>query len=400
MAAGRLARAAMVAAFVAVLVARETTAATPKPITIAVDPIAGAPGQVVAISGGGYASGTTYGMCILPAGKTKCGYEGANLVGGVTAEQFAAAADGTIPAGTTAVIPDLLAGAYRIVSTAPGTGAIAASTPFTVTAPTLSISPTSGAAGTVATLTLGGGAPNTSYTVCAVPADQAACGYVGIALGNVTTDSAGAFPSGTTVKVPGQLAATYHVGVFLANSNPTLIAFAEFAETAPTLTLSGSTGQAGAVLTAAGAGYAPGGVYTICLAGAADASCGGGMNLVGFTADPSGSIPAGVAVTLPARDPGAYRIGVVLDQSTPWYLAFVPFQVAAGTAPPATSAPAETTAATAPATAAPAPSAAPARTESGSGGVPLVVIAILLLLALALAFWFARRRREPAKPAS
>ena len=259
----RLGRAWLLACLAGSLLVGRVAGATPKPITVAVSPSSGAPGQVFTINGSGYAAGTTYGLCILPADKTKCGFDGADIA---APSSFVAAAGGSIPAGMTGVTPNLLAGAYKVVSTAPGTGFIVAAAPFTVTAPTLSISPAGGAAGTVATLTLAGGAPNATYTVCADPVDVPACGGVGIELGNFTTDASGAFPAGTTVRIPGQVPATYHIGIHLLNSNPTLIATANFDESAPVLTLSASGGPGGTAIAVSGSGFAPGGLYSLCLA--------------------------------------------------------------------------------------------------------------------------------------
>src|SRR5262245_13906418 len=99
--------------------------ATPQPITTATSPTPGPAGIPIAPAGPGHAAGTTYGLCILPAGKDKCGYEGANLIGGTPAEQFTAAGNGTIPA-ITAIIPDLVPGEYQVVSFSSGVGTILA----------------------------------------------------------------------------------------------------------------------------------------------------------------------------------------------------------------------------------------------------------------------------------
>lgn len=395
---GRLARAATLAVLTFTLLAGGASAATPRPTTIHLDPTSGPAGLSVAITGEGYAPGTTYGLCILPTGKSKCGFEGANLVGGGPAEQFTAAADGTIPAATRGGIPDLVAGPYTIVSTAPGTGAIVASASFTVTAPAMALAPTSGAAGTNATVTVTGAAPGTKYTICLSAKDSPSCGGVGVILGDFTTDGSGAFPAGTTIKLPGQLPATYQVGLYLANANNTFIAAVAFTETGPSITLSTGSGPAHGDILLSGSGFAPGAGYSLCWVPADAQQCGGvGLILGGFQAGEDGGMGQG-NVKAPEQAPGQYRIGVILADSTPWLIASAPFELAAGTpipitAPPEGSPPATTTAA-------PAPSTAPAVTESGSGGFALILIVILLVVVLALAFWFARRRREPAKPSS
>ncbi|HEX8026490.1 MAG TPA: hypothetical protein VF484_09805, partial [Candidatus Limnocylindrales bacterium] len=274
------------------------SAATPKPVTIAVAPASGPAGTSIAITGTGYAAGTTYGLCILPASKTKCGYEGANLIGGAPAESFAAATDGTIPAGTSGIIPDVVAGSYRIVSTAPGTGFIVAAADFTVTAPSFGLTPATGPAGLTAAVTLTGGAPSTKYTICASPAGATNCVGTGVLLGDVTTDPTGSVASGTTVVIPGQLPATYQIGIYLASGNNMFLASVAFQETAPNLNLGAASGPVGATVSVSGGGYAPGAKYVVCIFTADATSCGGGVNLVGFTADAGGAIPAGIAAPI------------------------------------------------------------------------------------------------------
>ena len=358
------------------------------PPTIVVDVASGAPGQAITVTGSGYAAGTTYGVCILAADKTKCGFEGANIIG---LEQFVAAADGTIPAGTAGAIPTLVAGSYHIVSTAPGTGFIVASTPFTVTAPSISLSPSSGAAGTTATVSVAGAAPNATYTICIIPNTETACGFVGIPLGDVKADAGGAFPAATTIRIPGQAAATYKVGLFVAGNNPTLITTTPFAETAPTLTLDTSSGPVGTSIGVSGSGFGAGAKYELCLVPAGAAQCGGvGIIIGGFQAGPDGSVPAGTSVLAPNTPPASYALGIRLQDSTPILLASSPFTVAAGTVAPAT--PASTPGL---ATAAPNSSAAPTGSDAGgTGGVPWLLIVIVLIIVLGLAFWFSRRRRE------
>lgn len=364
------------------------------PAVLAADPTIGAsagfgpPGLSFTLTGSGYTPGTTYGVCILAADKTKCGFEGANLIG---LEQFVAAADGTVPGGTTGAIPTLVAGSYHIVSTAPGTGFIVASTPFSVTAPTIALAPAVGAAGTSAVITVSGAAPGATYTVCIIPDDQTACGFVGIQLGDVQADASGSFPASTAIRVPGQAAGTYKVGLFVAGNNPTLFSVAAFAETTPSLTLSTVGGPGGTSIGVAGTGYGPGAAYELCLVPAGATQCGGiGILVGGFHAGTDGSIPTGTAAVAPTTAAGSYLLGIRLANSTPILIASSPFALAAGTVPPATtvpSSPLETTA--------PIPSAAPAGSGSdASGGVPWLLIIILLIVVLGLALWFSRRRRS------
>jgi hypothetical protein len=391
----RWAAALAIGLVVASIGAWPAAAATPPP-TIVLSVTAGAAGTTFVITGTGYAPGTTYGLCMMLATGSKCGYEGQNIA---APSQFTAAADGTIPPSTIGEVPDFGAGDYVVLSLAPGTAATVASARFTVTAPTLSIAPVQGAGGTVATVTLTGGAPNTAYTVCLDPVDQPACGYVGIDLGSPKTDATGAFPAGMTITIPGQPAGPYHIGIKLPNGGlATLIATATFTEVPPTLSFTPTEGPSGTQQTFTGSGYQPGGGYELCLVPADADTCGGvGIIVAGFHADPTGNIPPGTIAAIPPTTPGPARIGVRVLNSTANLIVWQSLTIDAGTAPPPTS----TSAAPAIAGVTPAPaSGRPASTGSDSGFPLLLLLVILLLIVLAVAFWWSRRRREPDKPAS
>src|SRR5262245_2190538 len=106
-------------------------AESPSPPRLDVDGTSGPPGTVVGIPGDGFAAGNTYGLCILPSDQVQCGYYGVEL------GSFAADPAGRVPSGVSGRIPNLLAGSFHIVATAPGTGAIVAGTAFTVARPGL-----------------------------------------------------------------------------------------------------------------------------------------------------------------------------------------------------------------------------------------------------------------------
>ena len=161
---------------------------------INVAPAAGAPGQSVTLTGEGLGPGLVYEVLVCPTGDvgaTPCGYSGANLIG---LGEFTADADGHIPAGTTGVIPNLLAGDYAIEVFSGS--AVVGSGPFSVTAPTLTVSPGGGPSGL--SVAVGGSAyaPGATYVICLVPEAEVACGGVGIPLADFTADGTGAVPPG------------------------------------------------------------------------------------------------------------------------------------------------------------------------------------------------------------
>jgi hypothetical protein len=374
------------------------SAADPTP-TIATAVDSGPPGLTLGISGAQFQAGTTYGLCLLPPDKVQCGYFGSDL------GSFTADAGGSVPAGTRIRVPGVLAGSYHLVATAPGTAAIVAATVFSVTAPTLSLDPPAGPGGLVVAVTGSGYGPAAVYSLCIVPSGAVQCGGAGILLGDVTADGSGNLPAGTTVTIPGQLADSYDIGVMLKGAAlPNLITTEPFVEVGPTIALGPATGPGGTTAILTGAGLAPGGRYTVCIVPPAATRCGGaGTNLASFTADSSGAIPAGMTVTIPVGDPGAYPVGILLNDSTPFLLGSVTFARTAGTAPPATP-PGEPTAAPGATPAAagsgglasPAPSAAPAASDQGSGGTILWILVVLAIIAVIVVGLVVSRRRGPA----
>jgi hypothetical protein len=362
------------------------------PPALHVDPPSGASGQTITLTGERFAPGATYQLLICPpadVATSPCGYSGANLVG---LAQFTAARDGTVPAGTIGAIPDLLAGPFAIEAI--GSPAVAASTPFTVTQPAITVSPGSGASGTSLDVNGSAFAPEATYTVCFVPVAAVGCGGTAIELGDRTADSVGAIDAGLPMYAPGAAPGAYAVGVYLKGSNNTFIASQAITITAPSFALSLGQAPGGTSLITQGSGFADRATYTICLVPAGATECGGvGVDLGTFVAAPDGSIPAGTTATLPTvaqgtlGGPGTYAIGVLLQSSTAVLLTSVPFTITSG-APQATmSAPPQPTVSA---------SSTPVGTASGSdgaGGLLWLLVLLLLIVVIAVLVWWRRRGR-------
>jgi hypothetical protein len=383
----------------AALLAGPTAAlATTPPPTLTLTVSTGPSGTSVGIAGTHFGAGLTYTYCMMPTDATSgCGYSGVNLGTPVTAD-----GSGTLPSQTV-IIPDLKAGAYRILAEAPVTGAPVTTTAFTVTAPTLALSPASGPSGLGVAVTGSGYAPSTTYVGCInVPPDMG-CGYTGIQLSEITTDATGALPAGAKLSVPGLAPGSFQLGFFLKGGNAVLLVTSPFTVVAPTITLSVSGGAGGTPVTLSGTGLAPGGAYQVCLQPAGLTACGYVGTTVGtFTADASGAIPAGTTVTIPPGTAGNDQLALLVAGNTATVIAAAPFALAAGTVAPTeapTSTPAQPTMTAASASTPGQPSPSPAAgqttpTDSGSGSL-LLILVIVLLIVLAAAFGFSRRRRTP-----
>ncbi len=364
----------------------------------------GPPGLSVAVSGSGYEADTAYALCLLAADQTQCG-SGALEVGSFTADS-----SGAIPPGSQFRVPGVVAGSYLLVTVGGtgGAGAFAATAPFDVTAPTLSVDPQAGPAGITVAVTGSGYAPSTAYSLCLVPNGTPTCGKAGIALGDVTTDGSGALPTGTTVRIPGQAQATYAVGALVKGAAvPTLIVTAPFVEISPTIALNPPSGPGGTTVTITGAGLAPGAAYTFCLISQAATACGAASaDLGGFTADATGAVPDGATLTIPAGDAGDVSLGIRLDGSTPVLLGSVTFSRTAGTAPPS-SPPGDSTSAQDASTpgidgsGSPAPAGVPAALDLGPGGpTTWVLVALAVVAVLAVGLILTRRRDRRSRFAS
>ncbi len=249
--------------------------------TLTLTPTTGPVGTSVTLSGTGYGYSTLYSYCFSASATTACP--------GGTLTTFTTTAAGAIPAGVTITVP-ASGNAYVDVSQGTvGTNFII-SAPFTVTTPTLTLTPNTGPKGTLVTLSGSGYAPSTVYTFC-FQSTAVSC-----ASGSTFTSTAGgAIPAGVTITVPASGNAYVDVSQGTAAAN--FIISAPFTVTTATLTLTPASGPVGTLITLSGSGYAPSTVYTFCFQSTA-VSCASGAT---FTSTAAGAIPSTpVTITVPA----------------------------------------------------------------------------------------------------
>jgi hypothetical protein len=248
--------------------------------TLVLSLLFGPSGTIVGLSGTGYGPAITYTVCMQASGTASC----------ASGSSFTATGAGAIPAGATFTIPTSTAGAYFLdVSQGPLSANFIVSAAFTVTSATLTLSPNTGPAGTLVTLSGTGYADAVTYLIC-FQGTQTAC--PGSTPTTFTSTAGGAIPALTTLTVPAT--GTNYVDVTQITSN---VAAASFTLTVATLTLTPATGPVNTLVTLSGTGFAPGIVYTFCFSGSGSAACAAGPT---FTATAGGAIPAGVTISVPA----------------------------------------------------------------------------------------------------
>ncbi len=162
---------------------------------ITISPTSGPMGTLVTVSGSGFADSSA----------VTIKYDGTQVTTTTTT------ASGAIPSGVTFVVPASAAGIHTVQATDASSNT--ASTTFTVTAPAITISPTSSPAGTQVTVSGSGFAPSSTVTIT----------YDGSTVTTspitVTTTASGAIPSGVTFVVPASAAGIHTVQATDASSN-------------------------------------------------------------------------------------------------------------------------------------------------------------------------------------
>jgi hypothetical protein len=248
-------------------------------------PTSGPPGTSVTIDGSGFTPGAS-GVVWFDT----------NNNGAVDAGEpsVPATADGSA-FSVTLTVPDVTARSYNIRADVPLGGAVEASATFTVSTPSISITPTSGSPGTSITVV------GTNFKLGATVTiffdiDNDGQPDPGEVVGTATASNTGAFSKVVTVPtIPGR---TYDVR---ATDGVNTAAAVQFTIT-PAITLSPNTGPAGATITVTGAGFAANTPYDIWYdtdgtGGQVDA---GDTKLADVTTGPDGTFTASVTIPIGA----------------------------------------------------------------------------------------------------
>jgi hypothetical protein len=211
--------------------------------TFSIAPNFGIAGATVTLSGTGFAASTPYSDC-FQATVSACGGGSAT---------FTTDAGGSVPGGTTLLVPSDAPGGYQVDVSVGAT--VAASAGFTLTAASLELTPSSGGTGSVTTLSGSGLLASTSYAYC-FDSGTAACG---VDAPTFITDASGDVPADVTITIPVAPAGTYDVNV---SEGPTFVALATFA-ISPSWGPDPSSGPAGASVTASGTGFDATSAYVV-----------------------------------------------------------------------------------------------------------------------------------------
>jgi hypothetical protein len=172
--------------------------------TINIAPIAGPIGTPIAITGGGFPANAT-GFLYLDIDAS-----GTRNAGDVVSALITCDANGTIPGTVSLTVPVGAPSSLNVYAEIPTAGGNAATRAFTVQVPTFALTPTSGPAGTVITIS---GTNFVLSTAGFVWFDSNSDGVrdAGETQVAVTTTAAGAIPAGTTLTAPSVEVDTYPV---------------------------------------------------------------------------------------------------------------------------------------------------------------------------------------------
>jgi hypothetical protein len=227
-----------------------------------------------------------------PGASTTATFDGSTIAGwSCTVES-----SGALPTSCGFTVPAVASGAYDVVIS---DGTNSATRSFTVNAPAVTFTPTSGQVGASVTVA-------TSSNFALGASTTATFGGSTIAGWSCTVESSGALPTSCGFTVPAVASGAYDVVI----SDGTNSATRSFTVNAPTMTLSSTSGTAGtAVNVTAAAGFAP---------STATSATFGGTAIAGWscTSTASGSLPSTCGFTVPARDPIVNPYAVVVSDGT------------------------------------------------------------------------------------
>lgn len=208
--------------------------------SISISSSAGSPGATITLTGTGFSPSQYYEYCLASSNQQAC----------PTNDVFVSTSAGDIPASTTLSVPSGASGGLHYVTVSmqvfpppnfPTVGVFLASDPFTVQ-PTISLSASSGQAGTTFTLTAGGLLPSTQYGYCFSPTLTQTCAQQGIAVTTLTSDGSGAISASITVPASASPAGPFYFLLETTGSTPAIAASAPFVVTATVSTVTQTTG--------------------------------------------------------------------------------------------------------------------------------------------------------------
>ena len=267
--------------------------------TLTLNPVSGVPGAAITITGSGYAISTA-GRVWFDTNRDGVMDPGEPQVAVTTT------AAGAIPAGITLTVPVVTPGIYSVRADIPLGGSVEASANFTVSTPSLSLSPITGVAGTVISVTGSNFALNTAGVV-----GFDSNGNGAIDLGEpqaaVTTTAAGAIPGGIFLTVPAVAPGAYQVLADIPLGLP-VEAVASFTIPSPSVVLTPNSGVPGRVITITGSGFAPNTTGAVAFDSNGDGVINPGEPQVSVTTTAAGAIPGGIFLTVPAVAPGAFQV--------------------------------------------------------------------------------------------
>ena len=276
--------------------------------TLTLNPTSGVPGTVITITGSGFAINTA-GRVWFDTNRDGVMDPGEPQVAVTTT------AAGAIPAGITLTVPGVIPAIYSVRADIPSGGSVEASTNFTVSTPSLTLSPNTGVAGTVISVTGSNFALN---TVGVVGFDSNGNGVIdpGEPQVAVTTTAAGAIPGGIFLTVPAVAAGAYQVLADIP-SGGSVEASASFTIPSPSVTLSPNSGVPGAVITITGSSFAPNTAGVVGFDSNGNGAIDPGEPQVAVTTTAAGAIPAGITLTVPAVAPGTYGVRADIPSGGP-----------------------------------------------------------------------------------
>jgi hypothetical protein len=269
----------------------------------------GVPGRVITITGSGFAINT--------AGRVWFDTNRDSVIDPSEPQvAVTTTAAGAIPVGITLTVPVVMPAIYPVRADIPLGGPVEASENFTVSTPSLSLSPSTAVPGTVISVTGSSFALNTAGVV---GFDSNGDGALdpGEPQVSVTTTAAGAIPGGTTLTVPAVSAGSYQIRADIPLGVPVEASASFTVIPSPSVTLSPASGVPGTVITITGSGFAIITAGVVSFDSNGDSVIDPGEPQVSVTTTATGAIPAGIILTVPAVAPGIYPVRADIPSGVP-----------------------------------------------------------------------------------